>query len=403
MAFVALALAACSEGGPSGAHTTTAAGRGVVFSGTWEQLADAARAEGELVIATGSGRSRDHRRIFEYFGRQFGVDVIATTGTGGTIVERVLAERSRGLYTIDVSMVGLTSNERLHAAHALAPLPPAFLLADVVDRSHGWRVDRHVWGDADAKHVALSSVSVGSNLSDIYFNTDLVGDSEMDAVRSWGDFLTPAWRGRIVAILDPTHEEGTSHWVSAWRALGDEWFGRFVRDADVHLMPESAQREVADGLARGKYQVALFLPPSAEWDIERLGSLGMPVRKLERTLAEGRSITLSGPIALFDCAPHPHAAQLFVNWYLSREGQEVRNSLIDGVDPSPSLRSDVSQGRIPNEQWIAAQSPEVRGLVPRRRDFVARDRRDSAMFIRRVCADVGCYGYGSSRPDEARR
>jgi ABC-type Fe3+ transport system substrate-binding protein len=38
--------------------------------------------------------------------------------------------------------------------------------------------------------------------------------------------------------------------------------------------------------------------------------------------------------------PHPAAAKLFLNWYLSREGQIAKHQISEG-NPNPSLRDDI--------------------------------------------------------------
>ena len=53
-----------------------------------------------------------------------------------------------------------------------------------------------------------------------------------------------------------------------------------------------------------------------------------------------------------DRAPHPNAAKLFLNWWLTQEGQTAYNTLTDG-NPPPSLRVDVPVGvTLPQEQRI---------------------------------------------------
>jgi ABC-type Fe3+ transport system substrate-binding protein len=50
-------------------------------------------------------------------------------------------------------------------------------------------------------------------------------------------------------------------------------------------------------------------------------------------------------ISVFAAAPHPNAAKLFVNWFLTREGQTVMHETIPNLAVS-SLREDVPQGQV---------------------------------------------------------
>ena len=48
-------------------------------------------------------------------------------------------------------------------------------------------------------------------------------------------------------------------------------------------------------------------------------------------------------LGVFDRAPHPNAAKLFVNWWLTKEGQTAYHELASS-SPPPSLRDDVPPG-----------------------------------------------------------
>ncbi|MCH8974148.1 MAG: hypothetical protein IH869_03635, partial [Chloroflexi bacterium] len=46
-----------------------------IFAAEWDQLIADAQEEGELVLILGSGRSRDHRDVFNFFGDKFGINM----------------------------------------------------------------------------------------------------------------------------------------------------------------------------------------------------------------------------------------------------------------------------------------------------------------------------------------
>ena len=52
-----------------------------------------------------------------------------------------------------------------------------------------------------------------------------------------------------------------------------------------------------------------------------------------------------------DRAPHPNAAKLFANWWLTKEAQTAYNTLVTGGGQPPSLREDVPPGvTLPQER-----------------------------------------------------
>ena len=76
---------------------------------------------------------------------------------------------------------------------------------------------------------------------------------------------------------------------------------------------------------------------------------GLPVVQLRQAMKEGVGLSSRvGHMALLNRAPHPNAAKVFINWYLSREGQELFQKLqITAHDPADSLRIDIGKNQIP--------------------------------------------------------
>ena len=68
----------------------------------------------------------------------------------------------------------------------------------------------------------------------------------------------------------------------------------------------------------------------------------MSVQQFKQLLKEGVGLSSSvGHIALLNRAPHPNAAQLYMDWFLSVKGQKALadalflNSVRDDVEPPP--------------------------------------------------------------------
>lgn len=363
------------------------------FGSEWMETIERARVEEELVIVLGSSRSRDHRGILKAFSEKFGIKVVTTKGSSTDNVRRLLAERGRDRFTSDVILVSSISANRLSQSKALVPLEPLLLHPQVRDRSSGWMHTRQVWLGDEPGYIAAFRLTAKANISDIYFNSQRVSQEEIDSIRSWQDLLDERWQGRVVSVLDPNARLTTSHWHIPWLVLGNQWFDGFIRNVKPKLLPESAQQDLVNGLARGKYELAVFIPQSAGREIRRLGEVGLPVGRLTRTLDEGNLLQLRGAIAILDRAPHPKAAQLFVNWYLSREGQTAFHTLIDADDPDRSLRTDVPQGKVSDEVWTIAEGTHRRPNIRSDPELEHAELRESADFIKSICAELGCYGY----------
>ena len=58
-------------------------------------------------------------------------------------------------------------------------------------------------------------------------------------------------------------------------------------------------------------------------------------------------------MGVMDRAPHPSAAKLFANWWLTQEGQTAYQTLYAGIGQPPSLREDVPPGvTLPQERRV---------------------------------------------------
>ncbi|MCH7608424.1 MAG: extracellular solute-binding protein [Chloroflexi bacterium] len=361
-----------------------------LFQIEWDQLISEAQAEGELVIILSAPASRNNREIFDSFGTKFGINVLQAGGSGTSNVNRVLAERANGVYDVDVSVVGASSTDRLRLAGALVPMRPLIIHPEVNDRSQGWLLTEWAWTDVENKYSPAYNLRLRENIVEIFYNTNEVSQAEIDSVLSWQDFLKPEWKGRIVAIMDPDFGGASTDRTLAWILLGPEWIEAFIRNQDVSFLPGGSFADMSTGIGRGKYHVAMFTG-AASTDMEAMMDLGIPIAKLTRTLSEGGTVEVRGTLTVLERSPHPKAGQLFVNWFLSKEGQQTRHDLTADTDLSPSLRTDLEQGKVPDRQWEQLKVLDPASAISQSTPewFKARD--EVIDFTRAIYAELGLY------------
>jgi ABC-type Fe3+ transport system substrate-binding protein len=80
------------------------------------------------------------------------------------------------------------------------------------------------------------------------------------------------------------------------------------------------QRQLGDALARGKLAFALGV---SFYTLEGFLTANLPVKELPPVKEGLPASNGSGVIGVVKNAPHPNAAKVFVNWLLSKEGQEL--------------------------------------------------------------------------------
>lgn len=328
------------------------------FLAEWDALIAAAQAEGKVVLALSGSDSRTGRYAHETFKAKFGIEVVASSGSGSDNANRMLAEQSRGVYTVDVVTVSGGSLERLRAAGSLAPVSDWLIRPDVIDRSQNWWLSETIWSDRDGKYVMADSLSVGT-IGSIWYNPDNVTQEDLDLINDYPDLLRPEFLGRI-AMRAMNNPGGKSVIARLWLTpgLGPEFLDAIHRVAKVDLVIPEGDKELAEGVANGKWDFGIF---GGGRDFRALQNLQLPVRELTLTKQVGAlSTELGGGISLVKNAPNPSAAKLYLNWWYSQEGQtaDIEGNSAYGPIGSVSLRSDVTQGTFPDHLWdVLVQVP----------------------------------------------
>ncbi|NIO10255.1 MAG: extracellular solute-binding protein, partial [Deltaproteobacteria bacterium] len=318
----------------------------------WDETLAKAKKEGVLVAVLGGSASRNYRPVFKYFENKYGIRTVVSTGGGRRQADRLLAERGAGKYKVDVVLIGGGSaNTRFLPNNVVDPIGPELFLPEVVDQSL-WYGGTHRYSDPEEKYVFAFSANAELTPIGMRFNTNKLPIKEAKKIDSVWTFLDKRFAGQIVA-LPPTASGalGTYFTVMVHPDLGEKFLRRMFR-RELNVQFSSDFRQIADGVARGKYTMAIFVG-SAGRDIDRLGRQGLPVASFtqvikkpvkERPIMQGTGA--SNNVMVVNRRPHPYAARLFVNWLLSKEGQTIMQTKSERV-PDQSFRVDVTeQGKV---------------------------------------------------------
>jgi iron(III) transport system substrate-binding protein len=311
----------------------------------WQALIKAAQAEGKLSVAA-SG-NRNYTPLYNEFSKKFGIEMIISYGGGSEHSDRILAERRAGIYAVDVSHIGgNTVNRRIIPAKALTPIEPLLVLDEVKDPTQ-WYGDRHWYVDTAQKYAFVHSADFENSFL-LFINTKLVKDSDLAALKTPDDLFSEKWKKKIVALSPMMGQSGNSYFRYSVlpKPFGMDWMRKLVQGGYVDFAARS--RLIEDGLAGGKYAIAMF--PVAK-PLYKMEEQGLPVKSVEHEFKGAPGIMTAGStsqsVNVFDRAPHPNAAKLFVNWLLSREGQTfIHDNLKGAPDPRNSLRKDVPKTNV---------------------------------------------------------
>jgi iron(III) transport system substrate-binding protein len=213
---------------------------------------------------------------------------------GEQIVNRAIAEQAAGNTTYDV--VNAFALKVLQKRGMLQP----FGAPEAAHYPAGYKDAQNYW------------VSLYSGYSVIGFNTKLVPGAE--APKNWEDLLNPRWKGKMA--MD--NEEYFWH-AGMLRYWGQEKGKQFMEALNRQGLQfrSGGHGLLSDLMSAGEFSIIVVVYPDR---IEQMKAKGQPVDWVKTT--DPILVNLA-PVGIAAKAPHPNAAKLFMNYSISKEGQEI--------------------------------------------------------------------------------
>lgn len=270
-------------------------------------------------------------------------------GRGEALVDRYLTEARAGRNIADVLAGGDNTILGLLKADALAKYPSPerkYFPDDYKDEQGRWTA------------VFISEWAFG-------YNTRLVDRAKLP--KSYLDLLDPYWKGKIG--LDPLPNNFVR---GALKAFGEkkalEFFHQLVETQDIQF--RRGRTLQTQFLAAGEFAASPELRLSL---LKELKASGAPV---DYHFAYPFPVTLAAT-AVFKTAPHPYASALFVDYWLSKEGQQFLvdhqfTVMREGMSPSdPAANKNMValtlEFRESTEDWVRKVASELFAKRSRRR------------------------------------
>jgi len=273
-----------------------------------KEVLEGARKEGQLVFYSGIPIP-DAQAILSALEKKY--PFIKTTfyrATGPALVSRIQTEQRAGTHVWDVmNSTGFEPYVLLEQGY--------FAKYESSERKHfpeGHKDNDGMWATMYTTPMIVS------------YNSKLV--SAADLPKDYADLLNLKWKGRLG--MDSSDFEWYANLRKVWGAEKAQKFLDGLKKQDVRLVQGRAL--LTELLSGGEIAMLVnnFLQNAIE--AKRKGS---PVE----FLALDPVVSAAGLVGINRLAPHPNAAKLFVDFVLSREGQE----LIVKTDRS-SVRKDVA-------------------------------------------------------------
>lgn len=315
----------------------------LTWQAAWEDKLTLAKKEGELLVYAIPG-AETRAALTRGFKERYGINLAFVPGRGGELTEKISRERASGLYLADAIIGGGTTLLiSIKPKGFLQSLEPLLILPEVTDPKV-WRTGRIPFLDADK-----TAISMKANYTRyLSRNTELVREDE---ITSYRDLLHPKWKAKII-MADPTETgAGSSFPTVLAEGWGLEEATDFLRQlARQEPVITKDKRLHVETVARGKYPLGIAVDQESVAQFMRMGAAITQV-----VVPEGGKLSSgAGVISVPKNIPHPNAALIFLNWILTKEGQEAFNQGFI----TPSSRLDVSTEGI-NELNFARSGEKV--------------------------------------------
>ncbi len=297
----------------------------------WAAIVEAAKKEGKVTLYSYNFTGEIGQALSQAFKEKYGITADIITGRGTEFVERVKTEKRMGRLVADMTD-GAAAHGKIMKKEGLT--------AGIAGELPGLR-EKDTWVadifsmDPQDKHLIAFNLSIYTP----YVNTQLVKPGEEP--RTWKDLLDPKWKGKMV-MTDTITSAGPYQVVVPLlrEKVIDEAFLKNLYKQDLRF--SVSDPEGGSILARGERSLSIR---GIDRTYGRIIVEGAPIRAIE--LTDG-TVLILGIVAAFNGGPHPNATKVFINWFLSNEGQTVYGKAATVA----SIRKDV-----PNFLPKAAQIP----------------------------------------------
>lgn len=310
------------------------------WEGQWEKTVAAAKKEGELSVYL-NAPAPVRPALTKAFDDKFGIKLYGVSGTGPELSARIVSEYKAGLHEVDVSFQGCSTLIKLIGTHGfLSRIEPLLILPDVKDPK--------LWfgGKLGYDRAGFAFRFINHSLPPLIYNTDL---AKPNAIESYLDLQKPEWKKKIF-MHDPSilgaGANGVSYLAVLWGFdKAKAYLTQLLRTQEVGVTRNYQQQ--VEWVGQGKYVVGLWPNPG---QVARYIKAGTPISVTH--LKEGAVASPAfGCLGVPAKPAHPNATAVFVNWFLSREGQALAVKSYE----LPSARLDVPPTGILKEFVITSE------------------------------------------------
>lgn len=301
----------------------------------WHQIFAAARKEGQVTVA---GFPLLADKMTAAFERDTGIQLNFVGGNTAEQSARLAAEAHAHNLTIDILLGGGRELELAHQGLMQPVLPQIILPSNSPDH---FRDGKYKFVDNTGQYLLQGAEYVFGWLT---VNSDIVKPGEISV---WKDLLDPKFRGKIASydLRYPGPGQGASTWL--YKVYGIDFIKDLFLGQQVKFSVDN--RALMEGVVRG---TAPVLFGGIQVEVERFRG---EFKNIAVILPKDAPGYVTGGYSVLKQAkgvPHPNAATVFINWYISKPGQEVYQATMLEVSRRMDLKGAMPDYLIPGASGI---------------------------------------------------
>ena len=165
----------------------------------------------------------------------------------------------------------------------------------------------------------------------IAYNVNLVKNADLP--KTWDDLIAnPAWRNGMIAMPDEP-----SIWLSMlWDANGEAWTTDFIKKLFAVVKPQLRKEGINAGIGLTAVGETPAFIGASEYRTKQYADKGAPVGwHCPEPVPVGVS-----QLMMLKGSPSPNGARVFLNWFLSKEGQFAQNAVDGSIPVHKDLETD---------------------------------------------------------------
>lgn len=308
----------------------------------WEQeLYELAKEEGEISIVGWPSENRE--ALLKEFEKEYPgikVNFIGMRYTDAMV--KLREEQNNGKYLADVQIEGLAAQ--------FDDLNKYIVNPDIKNDDNWFGGFAKGFDALKGSNYEGQYIYGVQALPQILINNDVIPEGE---IKTFEDLLKPKYSGKIVGYDFSIRGQSTVTLTGLARTKGQDFVTELLEKGKPVVVKD--HRQIAKWFATGQYPIVIGIDTT---QLEEFKEKGV-VKNIQTLRVEKANTYQPFALAVLKNPPHPNTTKLFVNWYLSKKGQE---KFVETIGIYQSRRTDVPE--VQNEYTIPWSQIDQENDVP---------------------------------------